>query len=172
MPALNIISDLYIWVHPGNSTQRIRILREWKASLIYISRNPHAALVETTNTRNHVPYGQIADQCSDDKEHLEAVGKLESMAASLFGDRFLIWPHANFIYGRSEEHEQTLRKAFNVTRRIMDGHRTEKLFRFAACFGLEPEACSYWQAYDYGLHKLAHDYGNHGLSPLGSLRNR
>ena len=113
------------------------------------------ALIETSNAKNNVSYGSLANLCSRKKAYLKEVGALEDMAEQMPEDRFFLWSHGNFLEGNNE----VLRKLINANLRL-----SKKQFERIDCFGLEPRACTEWQAYECHLLNIACTVFNHGYS--------
>ncbi len=149
----NQITDLYLWVHPDFAPVDEQILREWGEFIELLSYEQHTALVET-GARGKRP--EITD--------------LENSAAKLLGQRYYQWSE-RFVRGSEGSHRRALAFIFNVEERIFPfSHQEEpKLFKSIYCYGLQPGACVYWQAFDHGLSSLADDSVSLGSSALRSL---
>lgn len=171
------ISKLYLWVHPGALPVRTLTLQAWDNVIEACKINTGWGLLETTMAATpsygthpensevpwncRVPYGSASACKQSDarlRHHLKSVSELEMKAARLLEERFLFWPHGNFVDARLPQHVQYLQGKLKL-----EGF--PYMLQSIVVYGLMPDVCVEWQAHDFGLHQISRQVVNAGLLP-------
>ena len=83
---------------------------------------------------------------------MKTVAEIEVRAKSPLGDRFMVWPHSNFIClpEPADSVISRLSSVLNVSPRLFEHERLAglvkpKLLRRASCIGLKPDVCVAYQ---------------------------
>src|SRR3989338_2318681 len=186
------IRELMIWVHPGHCPVGDDVIQSWRDVIDVLQYEPRTSLIETTmvddpdrvnepylwpevkdidNCWNcRVPYGQYVEKRNElngrSIDYMRNIGQLEELSKQLLDERYVHWPHGNFINGRDRRHIEYLKEVFNL-----EEDEYGLLVREISCYGLLPDTCVEWQWFDFGLQILAPYVKNYKLSPDKYLFN-
>ena len=136
---------LCLWVHPLMSPRDLgqEIVDFFRSRLEEFAKDPNYVMILTQGEMD-------APQRESEQRWRERIYPIIGDLPQMFSERYLKWPHGNFVETNNPEHIETIRSSFKVKPVHYRDSRGPKnrLFLTADLDGLKRDTCLEWQMGD------------------------